>query len=141
MSLRILWGTGSESQPLAHRLPSWVSLTSKQKAGTEHRVGWPGTQRKPQIQEEVELGGKHLHVLKAKYFYMLTDNWTVGTPMTCSCTKRNLHPKEGNWFIQGHTASTNMHWAACSVPGERTGLVSSASPAPFLLTASPVSTS
>lgn len=72
---------------------------------------------------------------------MLIDNRTVGTLMTCSCTKRNLQPKEGNWFIQGHTAGAYMHWAACSVPGERTALVSSASPAPFFLTASPFSTS
>lgn len=60
---RDLVGNGSESSPLAHRLRSWVSLTSKQKAGTEHRVLWGGARRKPQIQEEVELGGKHLHVI------------------------------------------------------------------------------
>lgn len=48
---------------MAHSLPSWFSLTSKQKVGTENRVGSGRTQRKPQIQEEVELRGKCLHTI------------------------------------------------------------------------------
>lgn len=79
--------------------------------------------------------------LEAKYFYMLTHNCNIGTSKICYCTKRNLQPKKGIWLIQGHTAKVNIHWAACSVPGEGRALVSSASPTPFLLTASPFSTS
>lgn len=138
---RDLVGNGSESSPLAHCLRSWVSLTSKQKAGTEHRVLWGGARRKPQIQEEVELGGKHLHVISRQNISTCLHTTAILGLRRSVIAQRNLQPKKGIWLIQGHTAKVNIHWAACSVPGEGRALVSSASPTPFLLTASPFSTS
>ena len=54
---------GVSQSHVGHGLPGWVSLTSKQKVGTEHRVGCGSTQRKPQIQEEVELRRKYVKVI------------------------------------------------------------------------------
>lgn len=69
-------------------------MTFKQKVGTEHRVGCGRTtQRKPEIQEEEELGGKlFVSHLEAKHCYILTDR-ILGTLKTCYHTKQNPRPE------------------------------------------------
>lgn len=64
-------------------------------------------------------------------------NRNTGASKVCYGTKRTC-PKEGAWLTQGHTARRER---ACSEAGQGRALAASASPAPFLLTASPFSTS